>query len=129
MKRLLPITVCNVSYKDTGSDTPHILDLVISNDSFIDEVKHLAPLGKSDHSVLCVECSLRFNYRPVYKMFRYNKGNYVSLKQCLDIDWDSAFEPCSSDIDAMWNLFKDIIIKTHEFIQPIRVFQCPINRK
>ena len=35
-----------------GSDTPHVLDLVISNDSFIEDSKYLAPLGNSDHSVI-----------------------------------------------------------------------------
>jgi len=29
-----------------GADTPHVLDLLISNDSFVEEVKFLALLGK-----------------------------------------------------------------------------------
>ena len=34
-----------------GMDTPHILDLVITNNDIIDSIDYLAPLGKSDHSV------------------------------------------------------------------------------
>jgi len=127
IKRLLHTTACT---RIRDSDTPLVLDLVISisNDSFIDEVKHLAPLVNSDHSIICVKCCLPCNYRPVYNKLNYNKGDYVSLKQSLDIDWDSTFE--SSDIDAMWNVLKDrIIIKTHQYISPIKVFNCPINRK
>jgi len=44
-----------------GADTPHVLDLVISNDSFVEEVKYLAPLGNSDYSVIYVKCSLQCN--------------------------------------------------------------------
>jgi len=35
-----------------GGDEPHIFDLVLTNDSFIDNIEYLAPLVKSDHSVL-----------------------------------------------------------------------------
>ena len=35
-----------------GSDTPHILDLVISNNPFTKEINHLSPIGRSDH--VCV---------------------------------------------------------------------------
>jgi hypothetical protein len=32
-----------------GSDVPSTLDLVISNNDFIDNISNLSPLGKSDH--------------------------------------------------------------------------------
>jgi len=35
-----------------GTNTPHMLDLVIVNNSFVEGVKRLAPLGKSDQIVL-----------------------------------------------------------------------------
>jgi len=39
----------------------------------------------------------------------------------LGIDWDSAFEPCFSDIGAMWNVFEDrIISRTRKFVPLIR---------
>ena len=37
-----------------GMDTPRILDLVITNNDIIDSINYLAPLGKSDHSVLII---------------------------------------------------------------------------
>jgi len=89
-------------------------DLIISNNAFIDEVglKHLAPLGKSDHSVLCVKCCLQCNYRPVYNKLNYNKGVPMIF-------------------GAMWNVHRNrIIIKTHELIPtPINVLKCSIHRK
>jgi len=39
-----------------GDDLPHILDLVITSEAFIDNISILAPLGKSDHSVLSIDC-------------------------------------------------------------------------
>ena len=105
------------------------MDLVISNDSFIDEVTHLAPLGNSDHSVLFVKSSLHCNYRPLNNKLNYSKGDYVSLKQSLNIDWDVAFKSCFNDIDAMWQVFKDrIISKSHEFIPPVKVFKSKPNK-
>jgi hypothetical protein len=64
-----------------GSQTPSLLDLIISNDEFIDNIDNLSPLGKSDHSVLCFNCSLT---HPVIvskvPKFNYQKGNYDDLK-------------------------------------------------
>jgi hypothetical protein len=40
-----------------GNDTPHILDLVVSNNPIIKEIKHLAPLGLSDHASLQINCN------------------------------------------------------------------------
>jgi len=41
-----------------GDDQPHTLDLVITNEPFIENIAMLAPLGKSDHSVLSIDCRL-----------------------------------------------------------------------
>ena len=66
-------------------DNPHILDLVISNNDNVDSIDHLAPLGKSDHSVLTISvnvCSNRFDAVP---KLNFNKGNYSDLRDYLDI--------------------------------------------
>ena len=34
-----------------GLATPHILDVVISSDSFVGDINYLSPLGKSDHTL------------------------------------------------------------------------------
>ena len=41
-----------------GGDNPHILDLVITNEDFLD-IKNKSPLGKSDHSVLLINCNIQ----------------------------------------------------------------------
>ena len=35
-----------------GLDSPHILDLVITDKESVENIDYLAPMGKSDHSVL-----------------------------------------------------------------------------
>lgn len=35
-----------------GTDTPHILDIVLTDHPIIDRIDRLAPIGKSDHCVM-----------------------------------------------------------------------------
>ena len=39
-------------------DNPHVLDLVITNNEIVDDINYLAPLGKSDHTVLMIHTQL-----------------------------------------------------------------------
>lgn len=73
-----------------GNDTPHVLDLVISNnENMIDDVQYLAPLGKSDHCVLLfkVVChSQRLKNETIRG--NYNKGNYDAARgEMKDFNW------------------------------------------
>jgi len=56
-----------------GSDTPHVLDLVLSNDYFFEEVKNVSPLGNSNHSVIYVKSCLQCSYRLIEVKLKYNK--------------------------------------------------------
>ena len=63
-------------------DTPHILDLVIMNNFFVESVKHFAPLGKSDYVVLDIACNSSINVPEVKQKLNFSKGNlenYVIL--------------------------------------------------
>ena len=61
-----------------GSDNPHTLDLVISNDDFIEEIQNLGPLGKSDHSVLLISSSV-LNKKQYQNKLNFKKGDYKGL--------------------------------------------------
>jgi len=40
-----------------GTDTPHVLDLVITDTyDIIDDIEILSALGKSDHAILNIKC-------------------------------------------------------------------------
>lgn len=95
-----------------GLDTPHLLDLVITDNQFIDSIEYLAPLGKSDHSILMITCDLNVSSSEnVHNEHRlnYNKGDYNKLNAFLDIDWDLEFSKCDDDVNKMWNKFVDRI--------------------
>ena len=73
-----------------GTDTPHVLDLVFTNEeNMVSEMEYLSPLGKSDHCVL----QFQFNCYTKLKIDRrqkmcYDKGNYtVFNKEVASIMW------------------------------------------
>jgi len=45
--------------RQRGTDTAHILDLVLTSENFVTEIEHLSPLGMSDHCVLQFDCQLQ----------------------------------------------------------------------
>lgn len=93
-----------------GTNNPHILDLVISSDDFIDEVFNLSPLGKSDHSVLHIQCQLtvvRSNQSAT--KFNFSKGNYIAFRKHMDRDWAEDFKRFSGNINDAWLFLKSEI--------------------
>jgi len=58
-----------------SKDTPHILDLVITDGQFVNNIEELAPLGKSNHSV--------FTHDSIYAIARICHGNSVCPCVCL----------------------------------------------
>ena len=102
----------NTPTRSRGKDTPHILDLIISDGNFIENIEHEAPLGKSDHSLLLIECDLKDEMakRSLTEKYALSKGDYNSLRDCLTcIDWEDMLNPHKSNIDDMWNVFKTTI--------------------
>ena len=99
-----------------GEDNPHILDLVITNEDFLD-IKNTSPLGKSDHSVLLINCNIQVVIQNKEKL-NLKKGDYDGLKNALDIDWEIILEKHHDDVNSMWVEFKNIIIKNCEKFIP-----------
>jgi len=94
-----------------GSDVPRILDLVISNKEIVTNIEHLAPLGKSDHSLLVVTTNLHEQKDVSAPRPNYNKGQYDELRKFLDIVWDSLLSLCKNDVETMWNVVKEKILE------------------
>jgi len=87
--------------RQRGTDTPHILDLVLTYENFLNEIEHLSPLGMSDHCVLQFDCQLRAIDRHYQNKFRLDKGNYEQICEFLNIDWDTFLDYAHSSIDEM----------------------------
>ena len=64
-----------------GTNTPSILDLVISNKTLVENQKEefLAPLGKSDHVILNIHCSFSTGIHEINIKPNYSKDNYEDL--------------------------------------------------
>ena len=81
----------------------------------------LAPLGKSDQSVLSIECTLQTDVAQKVVKRNYNKGNYEGMRQSIQINWKELLLPLHNDIDAMWLTFKqELQHRTLQFIPTIR---------
>ena len=93
-----------------GSDAPSTLDLVITNNHFIDNISNLSPLGKSDHSVLQVECNWAYKRDQKCKL-NFNKGDYDSLRNYIQQEFQSAkmndVINCNDCVEDQWQLFKN----------------------
>jgi hypothetical protein len=101
-----------------GTDIPHILDLVIVNNSFVESVKHLAPLGKSDHVVLDIACNFNTNVPEVKHKLNFSKGNYEDLRNSCNIDWINILDPINNSVDEMWDVFKKHILDSSKLFIP-----------
>ena len=66
----------------------------------------LAPLGKSDHSLISIDCKLQTV--DVIKMMKhnYNKGDYDGMRESIKINWKELLLPLQDDIDTTWRVFK-----------------------
>ena len=96
----------SVPTRSRGMDTPYILDLVISS-NIIDNIECESPLGKSDHSVLLIECNLKDDVQKTATAdkYAYSKGNYRPndlFNSLNDVSWDRLLHPCKNNIDDMW---------------------------
>ena len=89
---------------------------VITNESFIENIAMLAPLGKSYHSMLNIDCKLQIDILIKVKKINYNKGDYDGLRQSLQLNWQELLLPLQNDIDAMWLAFKGTLRRRIAYI-------------
>jgi hypothetical protein len=102
-----------------GEDTPHLLDLVLSNDNIIEEIVFLSPLGKSDHCVMEVKCEWQKKLSPQSTRSNFNKGDYERFRLYLKSQhWFNMLNVYKGDIEGMWNVFKEIVLKGMELFIP-----------
>ena len=68
----------NEPTRQRGTDEPSTLDLVFTNEEhMIPTIEQLAPLGKSDHSILKFEVVCNLDKKPPKIVQQINKGNYT----------------------------------------------------
>lgn len=102
-----------------GSDTPHILDLVISNNPFTKEINHISPIGRSDHVCLEIVCDFDADTIDQVNRLNYSKGDYINLRKFLNVDWSTVLNPQLNDCETMWQIFKDKLSEGENLFVPL----------
>jgi hypothetical protein len=113
-----------------GTDTPHILDLVIANDeNIITDLEYHSPLGKSDHCVVNFRINCFFKVNVHLKQRRqYDKVDYPAVKDFLkDVDWSGVI--MDDDINTTWSKFLESVRDIEETFVPLKVIKCGGGRK
>ena len=102
-------------YRDNS--TPHVLDLIFSNQKdFVEDIQYLPGLGLSDH--VCLEFGFKCYslYNPVsIPKFNLRSADFPKMRQLIsDVDWESILNPL--DLQDAWHyfstVFDDIIAKS-----------------
>ena len=64
-----------------GSDEPSLLDLVLTNEEMqVTDIQHHAPIGKSDHDVLCFNFHCYLDFTQPKDRFNFGKGDYDAMR-------------------------------------------------
>ena len=81
--------VTNTTRNKIGQN-PSLLDLIFTNDeNLVSEIKHNAPLGKSDHDIIVFTLNLHIHDHTSPEVLLYNKGNYEQFGSFID-DYDAS---------------------------------------
>jgi len=90
-----------------GDDTSHILELVISEEIFLQNLSYESLLGNSDHCVLMFDSKVHTSKQNYYTVKRaLSKGDYDGLRASLNNDWTGMLQQHDGNVEAMWQLFK-----------------------
>lgn len=106
-------------------NTPHLLDLILTNYPFIEDIDYCAPLGKSDHCVLNVKLAIDHKMQSLPK-YNYSKGNYFELNRYLtSIDWSQNMN-MTDGVENVWYIFKSELLEgVRKYIPLVKDIKIP----
>ena len=99
--------------RQRGNDSASCLDLIISSDeNYIMNIEQLAPLGKSDHSIIKFETPFKPPENIPKIKVCYDKGDYKGLNEELSkIDWETELGNFPNDVNKQWEYFRNKYIE------------------
>lgn len=102
--------------RQRGRDNPSCLDLVFSNkEELIEDIDYLAPLGKSDHSVIKFKIKLETEPPPPKISVKFEKGDYEKIRETMaSVDWQNEFEKYPNDVEKQWHFFREKLQEAEE---------------
>ena len=99
----------------------NLLDLILTNDdSFVTDIEHIAPLGKSDHDVLLVTLNISKNFKKNTKKPKYNffKTDFDAFKKYIsDTEWSRLND---LNCDEQWKFFTNVLYQGYEKYVPMQ---------
>ena len=101
-----------------GTQTPHILDLALTSDAFVQGVQYLAPVGFSDHCIIHMVCEWESQHHLTNDpKLNYSKGDYSGFRtyiidrlKTIDLIIPSDVEEASSALNLI------ILEGTHKYV-------------
>ena len=101
-----------------------LLDLVITDEQFIENIDFQAPLGKSDHSVLLISCNVNPSAYYLTKKYAFSKGDYTGLRNSLQsVARGDLLLAHVDNVDDMWEVFKNELLNRIETFIPKMMFR------
>ena len=96
--------------RQRGNDHPSTLDLIFSNEeNMVSDLDILAPLGKSDHSIIKFNINCDMDYQKPQIKTLFNKGTYEGLRNKINsINWVEEFNKYPNDINKQWQFFCNV---------------------
>ena len=107
-----------------GQATPHLLDLVITDELFVHNIDYTAPIGKSDHCTLLISCNFTPLQNSSLDKYAFSKGDYAGLCNSLrKVEWNDLLQRYSHNIDDMWLALKcELDNRINKFIPKMKNF-------
>jgi len=104
-----------------GNNNSSLLDLVLTNEEpMVSELKHRAPLGKSDHDLLTFQFHCYLENSKPRTTFNYDKGSYDDMRESLlESSWLRDIEATSAGMctEELWQHIKEqLLILKNTFI-------------
>lgn len=105
-----------------GNNEPSLLDLIFTNERLhISEIKHHAPLGKSDHDVITFNYHSYLDFSEPKTRFLYEKADYESMRKHLQsLKWKDDFVSNTNhkSIEMLWENIKTTIMSLRDSFVP-----------
>ena len=107
--------------RNKHAQTPSLIDLILTNDNhMVNDIKHIAPLGKSDHDVILFNLNLHIDTYHSPEIVLNNKGDYDNFRSFVDSqDWEVLTD---ANIEDTWSMIKDTLNQgTSEFVPKCKI--------
>ena len=94
--------------RQRGSNEPSTLDLLFTNDeNMVTNLEYLAPLGRSDHTILKFTLTCYAEEEAPKIRVSYDRGDYTKFNEkMINIDWDEKFSACPDDVSEQVDIFE-----------------------